>query len=120
MAKIYAVQENNRMDYSPAEDHGELVFLTAQEISPVAASLKNADILDGIRRRLNWFDPEVDMMLFTGSPVTMGFAFHLAYRMAQGAGVPLRYLQWDRFTNSYRVGVFPMTIDESEEMDDDE
>lgn len=115
MAKIFVAQENNRVDYGPAEDFGELVFLTASEFRSTGASLKNHDVLAQVRHRFEKFNPVEDYLVFTGNPVMMGYVFRLAYNRAQEAGVPVRYLQWDRFMGGYRVGVFPVDIEESDD-----
>lgn len=98
MGKVYVVQENPRMDYSPAEAYGDVVFMTADEYRPVAGSIRNQDIISDVQRHMATFDPAEDWLIMTGNPIMMGYAFHLA--IARGSGV--KCLQWDRISHGYR------------------
>lgn len=109
MTTVYVAQENNKVNYAPAEDYGRIVFLTSDEFSGLPQSLRNANVLQDICARFAAFDPTEDLIILTGNPVTMGYVFHLAFMRAIDVGVPLRYLQWDRNAGLYRVGMFPIT-----------
>lgn len=102
MANVFCVQENNRLDYAPAEAYGEVVFMTADEYNPVASSIKNKDIKADIERHMAKFDPNEDWLLMTGNPLVMGYAFHLA--LSKEGHVTC--LQWDRFRAEYREVIF--------------
>lgn len=99
---VYVVQENPRMDYAPAEAYGDVVFMTADEYSPVASSLRNADIIHDVCRHMDKFEPANDHLVLTGNPVIMGYAFHKAFQKA-GA---VKCLQWDRHRSEYREVIF--------------
>lgn len=100
--KVYVVQENNRIDYSDAERFGEVIFLTAEEIKPVAGSLRNIQILSSIQKQMEAFNPSIDRMVMTGNPLVMGYAFHLAMMKSPR----IVCLQWDRFEGRYREFLF--------------
>lgn len=102
MSKVFVVQENARLDYAPAEAYGDVVFMTADEFSPVSSSIKNRDIKADIERHMSNFDPATDHLVLTGNPVVMGYAFHLAMLKANR----VMCLQWDRFRAEYRQVIF--------------
>lgn len=102
MSKVWVVQENPRMDYSPAEQFGQVQFMTADEYRSMATSLKNREILADIERCVQRMDPLEDWVVLTGNPITMGYVFHLV--LAQWGQV--RCLQWDRIRGEYRPYVF--------------
>lgn len=102
MAKVFVVQENNKIDYSDAERFGDLVFLTVDEWKGVKNSLRDKNILEQVRTKISAFDPATDYLLLTGNPIIIGYAFHEVMARSDTASC----LQWDRFTNSYRAVVF--------------
>ena len=46
--KVFVVQENPNLNYTPAERCGEVVFLTAIEFSPMKNSPRNAAVLETV------------------------------------------------------------------------
>jgi len=102
MGKVFVVQENPNLDYGPAESYGEVVFITAEEFRPIAASIRNDYILQDVRRKMHEFDPANDHLVLTGNPMIMGYAFHLALTMADS----IKCLQWDRRSSEYRQFIF--------------
>lgn len=97
MNKVYAVQENSRLSYVDAENYGEVIFLTTKDYSPMKNSLINIQVLTDITNGMMDFDPDVDFLLLTGSPILLGYAFHLA--MTKKGYVHI--LQWDSYRQSY-------------------
>jgi hypothetical protein len=104
---IFVVQENNRIDYSDAERHGDILFMTVEEYKPVSNSLRNQAILEVLKAKMGLYDPEKDYLVLTGNPVVIGYCFHLAMIKAIAAMKPVKCLQWDRFTGYYREISFP-------------
>lgn len=101
MSKVWIVQENNRMDYSPAERFGRVVFMTADEYRPQANSLLNQSTREAVERAAQRVEPE-DWVVLTGNPVMMGYVFHL---VLQRLGA-VRCLQWNRIRGEYQPHVF--------------
>ncbi len=99
---VFVVQENNYMDYTPAEDFGEVRFLTVDEYRPISSSLRNLQILEDIRKGLKDFDPEKDYIVFTGNPVVMGYAFHQLFSRFP----EFRILHWRSKENRYQSSMF--------------
>ena len=97
MPKVYVVQENPRLNYVDAENYGEVIFLTAKDYSPMKNSLINTQVLVDISRGMEYFDPDVDFLLLTGSPILLGYAFHRAM-IKRGY---IHILQWDGYRQSY-------------------
>lgn len=101
-SRVFVVQENNRLDYGPAEDFGQVMFITAEEYHPFKNSLRNAAILDRVDLAMNSFNPDTDYLILTGNPILIGYVFHKALERTQ----TVRCLQWDRMTGGYRAVVF--------------
>lgn len=104
--RVYVVQEQNRLDYSDAERFGEVHFLTRLEYNGLRNSIRNKQVVSDIKVGLAEFDPTIDYLLMTGSPVSMGYAFWLAMLEAARAGYRLNILQWDRESSQYKHIVF--------------
>lgn len=77
MSTVYVVQENPRINYMPAEEFGEVRFLTADEYSPSQHSIRNKHILEQVMGGLSKFNPQTDYLVLSGNPIMMGFAFSL-------------------------------------------
>jgi len=75
MSKVYVTQEVFSADYSDAQRYGDVVFLTASEVSMASQSLHNVKLVEQIRRGLHRYDPEVDHVAPSGSPIITGLVF---------------------------------------------
>lgn len=73
--RVFITQENSQLNYGHAEEYGEIVFLTAKEVSPVPGSIINADIMAELESKLADFDFDHDFIAPSGSPVVCGMAF---------------------------------------------
>jgi hypothetical protein len=109
-SRVFVTQENSQLNYGPAEQFGEIHFLTRDEVSPVPNSLTNAALLDELTRKLHSFDFDTDYVVPSGSPVVCGLAFLILGRMAEVAGFhtarQLRVLRWSNRDRMYQ----PITI----------
>lgn len=72
MSKVFITQESSSVDYTPATEFGDLVFVTAasDRFSPHVGSYINDEILDRIKQRLADFTKE-DYLICTGAPTVM-------------------------------------------------
>jgi hypothetical protein len=97
MAKVYVVQLQHRFDrergelvpkfdLSPAEQHGELVYL----LSPTAAPWTPEKIIPELRHKLRDFTDD-DHLLLVGNPVLIGWAVAVASHWNEGR---VACLQW--------------------------
>lgn len=75
-AKVYVVQENPNLNYTPAERYGEVHFVTASEFSPSKNSIRNVQIISDIDAVVEKFDADSDFLLMSGNPITMGYMLH--------------------------------------------
>lgn len=75
---VFVVQENPNLNYTPAEQFGEVRFLTASEFSPSKNSLRNVQLISDISAAMASFDPDRDFLLLSGNPIMMGYVAHLA------------------------------------------
>jgi len=75
MAKVYVTQEQEKLNYSPAEEFGDVVFITRNDFSVMKASLRNDALIDEIAFRLKDFDAQHDFITVSGSPVVSATVF---------------------------------------------
>ena len=74
-ARVFVTQENPNLNYLPAEEFGDIVFLTREDFSPVRNSLHNGALMTDVRTKLKDFDPERDYITVSGSPVVAAVVF---------------------------------------------
>ena len=73
--KVYVTQEVRTANYGPAEQFGEVVFLTASELSQFKNSVHNKKVIGVIRENLKHFNSATDFIAPSGSPVITGIVF---------------------------------------------
>lgn len=73
--RVFVTQENPALNYLPAEEFGDVVFLTREDFSPVRNSLHNDALMAEVRSKLKDFDPERDFITVSGSPVVTAVVF---------------------------------------------
>lgn len=101
-SRIYITQELSSLNYSHAEQFGELIPLTRDDLSSVRDSLVNAKIAADVHAKLAGFVPELDYILFSGSPMVSALVFlELGKRFNQ-----VRVLRWSNRDQCYA----PVTI----------
>ena len=96
--KVYCTQESLNVDYTPALEFGDLVFVTSvgDRASSIPTSINNEEIIDKIRFRLKDFT-EDDYLLCTGAPNWMAICGSIL-------GDRLRkLLVWDNRENRYFI-----------------
>lgn len=74
-AKVFVTQEVTTANYGPAEQWGDVTFLSVSEVSHVPNSLHNAKLVHTIRERLREFRADLDYVAPSGSPVITGLVF---------------------------------------------
>lgn len=106
MNKVFITQENSNFNYVPAEEFGQLIFMTSLEFSKHRDSQINRNILASIKAQVEVFNPKSDFVLLSGSPVINSAVF-LALGKKFGYSEAINVLKW-----SNRDGVYQtMTID---------
>lgn len=95
--KVFVTQELP-VSYEKAERHGEVVFLSSREVTQTTGSLRNADILRHMVSAMKDYQPGVDYLVPSGSPLTIGIGFMIA----SWKGPKIRVLQWDNRGLDYR------------------
>lgn len=106
--KVYIPQENSRLNYLDAERFGRIIFITEENYSPIQSSRVNKKLMGLIQQTAQEFNPDTDFLLLTGSPILIGYMFHLI--MAKKGFVNV--LQWDNFTREYLLIQFNPTQEE--------
>lgn len=88
--KVFVTQETN-YDFTPAEQFGDVVFLTHKDLNNMRASQHNDRIVAEIKDRIKHFDPNEDWLVIAGSPYIAAVVFMLLGRKHNA----IRILRWD-------------------------
>lgn len=104
--KVYVTQENPNLNYLPAEEFGEIIFMTRGEFSPVKNSLNNEKLIEELRYKLKTYRPRVDYLVISGSPVVSGIVFMLIREITDSLNV-LRWSNRDRVYQPLVVSINP-------------
>ncbi len=102
MPKVYVTQEVPTANYKTAEKYGDIVFLCTTEISQAAGSLHNVKLVNNIRERFKKFDPLIDYIAPSGSPVITC----IVMAIAREKGSTFNFLKWNNREHDYA----PVTI----------
>lgn len=108
MPKVFVTQEVTTANYSDIERFGEPVFLSASEVSNVPDSLHNQKLVGLIRERFAEYDPALDFIAPSGSPIIAGLVFALAREKGDTFNV-LKWNNRDRIYTPIRIGVKGVT-----------
>jgi len=103
MPKVWVTHEIE-VDYSAAEQYGEVEVVTSRDISSLPGSHINKELMAQIRDAMRKYD-EGDYILSSGSPyVSMLCLFWVGrHRRAE----TVRFLRWSKQNKRY----FPVTVD---------
>lgn len=93
---VFVTQEGP-FNYQPAEDFGELTFLSVKEITPNKGSPRNEAIVGDIQNQMQHYIPGVDYILLSGSPIAMAYTLREAFRK----GPTHNLLKWDGQAGTY-------------------
>lgn len=100
MPKVYITHEI-ALDYSRAEDFGELVPVTADDFTNLSNSLHNQRLVGQVKDRLKHFEEE-DFLLISGSPyVSLLCAMVIARKQKS-----IKVLRWSNQDRQY----YPLTL----------
>lgn len=102
--RVFVTQEMDRLDYSPAEKFGDVVFLTRSEFSHVKSSLGNIELVRQIRDRLADFNAEIDFVVCSGSPTVAAAVFAIIGRKC-GRWTILRWSNRDFAYNPVEITI---------------
>lgn len=80
MPKVFVTQEMPQFNYTTAEEFGDIVFLTANDWSPVASSMHNETLLGNVKNQLKFYNNQEDFIVMTGSPIIIAVAFMVLSR----------------------------------------
>ena len=93
MNKIWVVQEGKN-DYSPAEEYGEVNFVTKADLRPINGS-QNEQVEHDIKKFLASYVPMADFILPSGNPMVVVL---LVMSLPFGHH---RFLKWDKRRGIY-------------------
>jgi hypothetical protein len=103
--KVFIVKDNPNLDYTHAEEYGDVVFVSNSDFSPTNASPHNGAIVEGVKTVMQSFRPEIDKLVLTGSPMLIALVGHLALERAGKRGT-ITVLRWSGIERRY----FPFTV----------
>lgn len=98
MAKVFVTQENPKLNYAPAEEYGDIVFLTKDDLNPIKNSLHNQALIKQVESRLSSFNPDEDFIVISGSPMVAALVFMLI----RGASKKVNILKWSNRDHVYQ------------------
>lgn len=96
--RVFITQENPNLNYLPAEQFGDVVFLTRDDFSPVRNSLRNDGLVSEIRAKLKDFDPSTDFVTVSGSPVVAAVVFMILSEKTKS----INMLRWSNRDHMYQ------------------
>jgi hypothetical protein len=109
MSRVYVIQENRKIDISPAEEHGEVKVL----LPSGDANYQVDETYQTLCKGLENFNPEQDHVLLTGDPTAIFMAgavlADLMFEREQGRHV--KVLKWNRRTSRYLSLTTPLQGD---------
>lgn len=100
---VYILQEQANMDFSPAEMYGDVQFMGIEISRMKTPSPRDQGRLAIMAATAEKFRPDLDYIVFTGSPVVIATMAAIMGRLHSR----FRTLRWDRVNNKY----IPVTID---------
>jgi hypothetical protein len=95
MARVFITQETH-VDYTKAQEFGDLTPITAKDLSNVPGSAINRDIVSTIVTKLRHFNPDEDFLLISGSPYVGALCTWQLGRIGINKFTMLRWSNQDR------------------------
>lgn len=103
--RVFIVKDNPNLDYTHAEEWGDVVFVANADFSPTNASPHNRAVVEQVKESLRDFRPAIDKLVLTGSPMLIALVGHLAMRKAESEG-SITVLRWSGIERRY----FPFEV----------
>lgn len=97
MNRVFAVQEQPKLNYADAERFGEVNFIAFDDYSPVSNSERNQATRERINAMIEDHMKATDHLLLVGDPILIGLAIHKAIEKFGQVNV----LKWDRMNTKY-------------------
>jgi len=97
-ARVFVTQENPNLNYLPAEAFGDIEFLAREDFSPVRNSLHNEALIQKIRHKLKEFNPDIDFITVSGSPVVAAVVFMILAEKTKTVNI----LRWSNRDHVYQ------------------
>lgn len=100
MPKVYVIQENRKIDISPAEEYGDIKIV----LPSGDANYSQSETYDKLYSNLSNFDVENDYILLTGDPAAIFMAGGILCDLVfENMTTPcdINVLKWNRRTNRY-------------------
>jgi hypothetical protein len=95
--KVFVTQETN-LDFTPAEQFGEVQFLTRDDLNNIKGSLHNEAIVADLAAKLKDFDYVRDYVVIAGSPYISALVFMILGKMNLRE---VRVLRWNNRDFNY-------------------
>lgn len=98
--RVFVTQEvrASRIDYTPARAWGQIHFCTIMDFSPEEDSQLNEVLVQDLRRALQDYDPAVDWVVTSGSPLVIAAVFMIIREKTATA----RVLRWSNRDHMYQ------------------
>jgi len=102
LPKVWVTQEMPNLNYLPAEEFGDVDFVSKVDFSPMQNTSINEDVASRISARLQDFNPEQDYVVTSGSPTLMAAVFMFLGRRHRS----VKILRWSNRDSAYT----PVTV----------
>lgn len=90
MKSTVFITQETKLDFSHANEFGDVEFITATEFSPQPASIMNRHVVQDVTRAADKFNPDTDYLLVCGDPIVIGLAMN-AFLQKEGVIKVLKY-----------------------------
>jgi len=95
--KVYVTQERAHINYEQAEQFGEVVFVSLDDLPTVSGSLRAKAQMEDIQQVMLSYKAGHDYILPSGSPLNIASVMIMAGRMGDRHNI----LKWESRSNSY-------------------
>ena len=96
-ARVFVTQEQSHIDYCQAETFGDIVFCSLRDIPTVSGSLRAKGAVEEISRAMKGYQPGVDYIMPSGSPLNIAAVMIIAGRKGNNHNI----LKWDSRSKQY-------------------
>jgi len=104
--RVFVTQEQAHLNYAQAEEYGDVVFCSMDDIPTVKGSLRTGKYIEEIRKRMAEYQPGVDYLMPAGSPVNIATVMMLAGRIGSTHNI----LKWDNRSHTYSKVVLEVPL----------
>ncbi len=105
---VFVTQDNQKLDYEPAREFGEIEYLTFIEYSPHPNDgVGNAEFMNQLWDKLQLYEPGIDYILASGSPISIFVTGLIVGNFPHSATERHKILKWNHRLRDYELCIVP-------------